>query len=437
MRNYGVPQFLDVTGNSPTTITPGAAPTLVEFLVQAPKSGVGDNWPLGMAYVVAAGVTIDQGAAGALINWENWFGSVFDSFNVENPLLGTTHERTTYQAMAAKHIIEFMSRGYAYGDGARGQIAAADADYPVYVYQTLPMAHELNERPHHSAFWLGWLNATKVQAYMAASTAPASYSTGAVFETATVRCWIEYVVSDELVMPVLNHWKRYEDDAGSKATHFIKGVGTANGLNDVLDGSRIVALLELCNGGGAVNWGGASTALNFTSYGMPQLSQEQTTNVDAYFNAFHTVVRGAKRVGHTGTAAAGVPQEDVTGASTQADPVGVVQTSPLNHARQMYIPVRAPGVNFQLTKQPKFFGDLKRIATFTAAPSSGKMVFLLNEFRELGDGKKKQMIAMTGRPGRLDRIFTNPGPMVNRTSTKQKQAGKGREAVLAERVLFG
>ncbi len=439
MRNYGVPQFVDLVPDGASSITPGTSPTLVEFLFQAPKSGVGDSWPIGTNYIIAADVTVDQAASGgSAIEWENWFVSAFDSFNVDVPLLGTTHTRDTYQAAIAKHVIEFVSSGYTYTEGARAQILSTDGDTLITVYQVLPMAHECNDRPHHSGFWLGWLNAAKIQAWMATSTAVAAYSTGAVIKApTTVRGWVEYIVSDELIMPVVNQWHRYTAPAAGQTTHFLTGIGTANGLNDVKDGSRLVGLFEMMSQGesGGVNMGGATSANHYTSMNIPQLSQDQTVNVDAYFAAYRRVIGG-----HRGPISYGPTSLPIVAADGRGNPYNIAgsQTGHLNSAGAWYIPIRAPGRNFQLSKQPKFFGDLKRSITLDTTVNTGNYVWVTNEFRELGESKKAEMIAKTGRAGTLERILTNPqGGQHNRTSLKNKAPGKGREAVLPQRVMFG
>jgi hypothetical protein len=437
VRNYGEPQFLDMIPDGPSVITPGTTPTLVEFLVQAPKAGVGESWPLGMNYVFAADITFNQPGAGAsVVEWEDWFNFTYDSFDVNVPLLGNTHQRDTYQAILSKHVIEFVSTGYTYTDGARAQIPTAAGNHFLVVYQVIPMANENADRPQHSAFWLGWLNAAKVQAWMATAASPNSFSTGATITSATVRGWIEYVVSDELIMPVLMQWNRYTAPAGGQTNHFLTGIGTARGLNDVKDGSRICGMFEMSSGS---NMGGATTPDQYTSMLIPQFSQDQTVNLDAYFAGYRRVMNGHHGVISKGPSATEVVVEDAKG-NPQRNNTSFPDGSPpsrLNSADARYIPIRAPGRNMQLSKQLKFFGDLKRTVTFlSAAPSSGQYVWLLYEAREIGEAKKKEMVAKTGRHGSLERIWSGPNKD-NHDSMGPKRAGKGREATLPQVVRFG
>src|SRR5689334_18498123 len=148
MRNYGIPQFLDLVPDGNASPTPvNGKPTLVEFLIQAPKAGIGaDVWPIGLNYVIAGDFTFDQAAAGgAAVEWEDWAGFLFDHFDVNIPLIGNTHPGDTFTGRVSKHLIEWVSSGYAYSDGARAQIAAADGDSGLVFYQVLPMAHECFE----------------------------------------------------------------------------------------------------------------------------------------------------------------------------------------------------------------------------------------------------------------------------------------------------
>jgi hypothetical protein len=427
MRNYGSIQTLDVYadgGASSVSITPGATVQQAEFTVQAPKAGVDGNWPLAMNIMVKTSIVVDQPASGGSTLEPDETTVVIDSYNVNSPLLGLTHPRDTYTGPIAKNIAEFFSAGYTSSDGARIQVPAADGDTTLVLYQLLPFAQENFNRPHHFAPWLGWLNATKIQAYIAASTAIASFSTGAVTEApCTVSCWIEYVVSSELIMPAFAQYHLYETPASGGTTAIVQGIGTQNGMADVKDGSRIAALLELMNVNGM---GGATTANIYTSVTIPQLGLDLTFNIDSFFSAFRRAMGG-----HRGSIALSVT-EPVTDRAGAPYIVATDVLTDLNAAGALYIPWRAVGRNQQITKLVRFFGDLKVTRSFSSTPSSGKYRFVTCELREFGDAKKKEMVGKTGKSGyKLERIFENGTP-----DGADLERHKNKVRSLPERVIF-
>jgi len=425
MRNYGSIQTLDVFadgGAQSVSITPGSTVQPAEFTVQAPKGGVDGNWPLAMNIVKKITIGVDQPASGGSAIAADNLPIVVDSFNVNSPLLGLTHPRDTFTGMISKHVAEFFSAGYTYADGARVQIPAADGDTAVVMYQLLPFAQENFNKPHHFAPWLGWLNATKITTYIAASTAIAAYSTGAVTEApCSVSCWIEYVVSSELILPAFAQYHLYESPASGGTTVTVQGIGTSNGMADVKDGSRLACLLELCNTG----LGGATDASAVTAVTIPQLGLDLTQNIDSFFSAFRRAMGG-----HRGPIAlsATVPVPDRGG-----DPYSMTSTvsGALNDGTALYIPWRFVGRNQQITKLPRFFGDLRVTRTFSSTPSSGKYRFVTCELREFGEAKKKEMIAKTGRAGKLERIFENGVPDASDLNRHPHKV-----ASLPQRVVF-
>jgi hypothetical protein len=491
MKNYGIPTLLDLVsdGGSAVTVTPGANPQSVEFLIQAPKAGLDDNWPLCTNIICAADTLIDEpaeGTASALTGDE--MALVMDSYDVNSPIIGNTHPRDTFTGPIAKHIVEFFCGGYRYSDGMRRQISAVgDTDFNYTHYQILPFAHELFEKPHHSAIWLGWLNATKVKNYVAASTAlqaiGSAGSNGIVIGATTIRNWVEFIVSDELIIPTINQWHLYETPASGGTTAIIQGIGTPNGLLDVQDGCRVAALLELTPANGL---GGVTDPSTLVGVTIPQFGQDLTVNIDGFYSAFHRaigrhpVISRSVYPGGDDTPANAVPFASLT---TAANAVNLLQAqaaqltiddrggnpytmhalvgglpgafggvpNPNNLAvadgqsnggsgnsliGTMYVPWRAPGLSSQLTKIKKFWGDLKVIRNFGnggSAPVSGKFRWMTNEMRELGPAKKQQMLSMTGKPATLQRIYSTGTPDPR---TANLHSANKRDATLPQRVSF-
>lgn len=420
MKNYGMPQIHDLTSDGATqvAVTPATTVTSAEFVINAPKSAVGDNWPLAMALVTRVRCGLDQAASGgAAVNWDD-LPRVVDSVNTSCPLFGTMFSRESSSGPIVKHIMEFFGKAYTYVDGARNQIPSTDGDVAVDQYFVQPFAHELLQKPHHAAPWMGWLAGGKHTVYIAGTAILDSLSTGLVLEaTCNVQSWIEYVVSKKLLIPHFGQFHVYETPAAGGTTALLQGVGTNNGLSDVKDGSRLAALLELSDQKGM---GAADGADNITSVTIPQLGQDITVNVDAFFAAFRGLVGG-----HRGPIS-GVSTTIVHDRSGNPEGMAATPNATMNTATAMYTPYRAPGRDTQMTKIPKFFGELKVIRSFTTAPTSGRHRFATLEFREFSNAKKREMVARTGKTVvRTGRIFSAK-PIDN----------KGDASVLPEFVDF-
>ncbi len=410
MRNYGSPQPFDLTSDGGTSValTPGAAVVNAEFLVTAPKSAVGDNFPLAMAIVGRLRFTFDQAASGGTaVNWDD-LARVIDSIDVQSPVLGNTHPKDSFPGPVLKHVVEFTSQGYTYADGARAQIAAADGDTTVDHYFVIPYANELLRKPHHCAPWIGWLVNTKVKLYLAASTVFDSLSTGAVTKATTnVQMWVETVIASRPHLPTLAQFHLYESPAAGGTTATLIGIGMANGLSDVKEGSRLAQLFELTDVKGM---GAADGADNITSVTIPQLGLDTVTNVDAFFAAYRRAM-GGHRGPVSGVATTIVADRAGNPEGMSATPNGVMNT-----ATAMYTPYRFMGRDAELTKIPKFVGDLKIVRSFTSNPASGRHRFVTLEFRELGEQKKGELKERAGRSRNAptSKIMLTPGKLNGR-----------------------
>lgn len=427
-RSYGAVQTFDIKANGATAVslTPGAAVQSATFTMTAPKGGVNGKWPLCLDIVMKLVTDIDQPSSGGSAIHADQLPQIVDSFNVQSPWLGITHDRVTYTGPNAKNVIEFQSRGYESYDGARIVIPSTDGDNSVVYYQSLPFAHGAFDKPHHFAPWLGWLNQTEVTLYLAPNTAIGSVSTGAVTEApCTVYCWADYVTSNELLIPTVNQWNLYTQPANGGNSMLLQGIGTKHGLDGVKDGSRINAMLELFN---VLGLNGATTADNITSITIPAIGMDITVNIDSFFGAYRDAMGG-----HKGAVAdsATVPVPDRGG---HPYPQTSAVSGSLNDATAMFLPVRFPGLNQQLTKLLRIGGDVEVTQTYTSTPSSGTHRWLLNEMRELSEDKKKELVGRTGKKGAytLERIFSTGTPD-GRDTGRHKNTG----FCLPQRVVWG
>lgn len=427
MRNYGSVQQFDVKADGSTTIalTPAATQVSGEFTVQAPKGGISGAWPIALGAMLKLAVGIDQPSSGGSAIYADDLPQIMAGYNVQSPWLGTLHERNTMTGPIAKHLVEFVGAGYTYTDGAMVVIPSTDGDTSVVLYQWLPFAQEAFERPHHFGWWLGWLTSTTITAYLAPATTIAAVSTGATIEApCTLYCWIDYVVSSELIMPTVAQWHLYQQAASGGNTMLIQGIGTKHGLEDVEDGCRLAGLYELFS---VKAMGGATTSDNVTSIQCAQIGMDITQNVDSFYAAYRRCIGG-----HRGPIALSAtdPVTDRAG-----DPY-TMQAGPqaaLPGAYAMYLPVRSPGRDQQISKVLRFGGDMEIVQTFTTPPTSGKHSWVTLELRELGKQKKKELVGRTGKKGSytLETIYSTGMPDV-----RDQKRHPNKEFCLPERVVW-
>lgn len=384
----GITIDLAANGATSVSVTPGASIVPIQFTMPAPKFDARGNYPKATLIAIHVTTTFDQAASGgSAVNWD-MLPVIIDSMQVQIPVIGVSHETSAYTGPIAKHVIEYMSLGYSYYGGARAQIASTDGDTTVDFYVALPFMNNAFYAGLQFCPWVGWLTNMQVSINMAASTALAAFSTGAVTKTpTTVKAWVEAVPTKRLTFPTFSQWRNYNAPAAGSNQALLQNVGQQGGLTCVSPGSRLAAIVELMN---VLGLGGASTADNYTSVSCDLLSQPYTTNVDAFLLDFIDNQNG--RSGRTRGATATTVMHPMAG-----NPYTLAATpNTVNAATAMFIPWRSPGRDAEIGKQPKFQGNLTFIRTFTSAVVSGNFPFVTNELRQLSRDSAAQLGLMAG-----------------------------------------
>ena len=395
MRNFGTPLLIDLlSGGAPSvSVTPGAGLVPITFTTGALKQQVGlDNWPVCAGIMTCTRLTFDQAAAGGTaVAWDDLFRCI-DSFNVSIPGIGTTHAQAAFTGPAAKHIVEFQSARYRYVDHARAIIPSTDGDTTIDLYVNLPFANENYIEPRDFMPWVGWLLALQVTVNVATATTIAAVSTGAVTKApGTVRAWLEAYIAPEPKIPLFSQWNKYSQAAAAGATAVVlQNVGQANGLNSVLQGCRLAALIEGMNKAGI---GGTSTADVYTGYSSPDLGQDQTVNVDAIFASF------LRQIGHRGPISGAIAANPLHDGGGNPYTMAGTPSNLLNDVSALYIPWRFSGTEQKVTNVPKWkMGNLTVNRTFSATPSTGSYFFWTNEIRMLDKNGIKNLLDAASIP---------------------------------------
>lgn len=385
------PMDLKSDGATQVSLTPGTAEVTSEFKIGGVKGHHQGAWMKAVGIGGRLRVGVDQPSSGSsVINWDQLF-RIIAGLEISSPRFGTLLNKESSPGPVLKHLIEFVGLGYSYCDYARAQIAASDGDTAVDLYFYYPIAPRYLTRPHDAAPWVGWLDKTIVKFFLGTTTAIDAVSTGAVIEaTSNLQMWMDYILDNDLEIPTLSYWQRYSRAAAGGSTITLEGVGAKKGLKGVEDFDRIAVLAQHCDVAG---FGGPDGADNITRVYIPMLGLERLTNVDAIFAGYRAqCIRRPVHVGGNGTSAlhdgAGNPE-------TMAAAVNAVQ----NSATAMYVPLRMPSPDQEVTKLPKFYGDLEITEEFTSAPSSGSHVFTIGSIKQLDVSAKRDLLALAGIRG--------------------------------------
>jgi hypothetical protein len=393
MRTSATGIVLDLTSQGATQITvaAGAGPNTLRFTMPAPKYDARGNYPRAEGIVVKVSAVIANDGEGDIdIPWDELF-QIVQSFRTYCPLLGTLHEPDVFTGPVAKHVIEYLSLGGRYYGNVLSGVAAAEASQTVDLYFFLPFTQESFVDPLGFCPWVGWLTQLELSVTLGPSTSLIVASAGATVGNVTVSAWIQATPTKRLVLPSISQWRGYFPPAAGGSQALLQDVGAQGGLTCVSPGSRVVAILEMCE---LLGLGGAAMAGDYTSFSMDQLSQPVTQNLDSFIAQYLALYgrTSGPRVFPGTLAVDSISGNPYTMNAIANDPAGAAAVS----ARQMFWPWRVPGQLAEIGSQPKFQGNLTMFRTFTAAPTAGNFPIVTNEVRDLSEGSAVALLRTAG-----------------------------------------
>jgi hypothetical protein len=402
------------------TLVPGAAEQPAQFKITGDKGSFGGAWLKATGITIHLSTTFDQAAAGgATVNWDE-LPRVMSGLEILHPLWGTMLTKETGSGAILKHLIEFTGSGFQYaGDDARAQIPSTDGDTTVDFYFTYPIAQRFMIRPTDQACWIGWLDQTLLNFNLAIATAIAAVSTGAVIKApTTVKMGLDYVLDNDLEVPTLSFWQRYTHNAGSETIRVL-GMGS-NGPKATQNFERILGLYELFNVWG---FGGTTTSDIITAVFLEQLGLSRVTNVDMFVRNFLKVLGGPR------TPKGGAGANALHAMAGNPYTMAATPNNTLNASTLAYLALRAPGRQMEVTKAPKFAGDLIITQTYSATPNSGQHIIVAHSIREFTPEMSRELAARANRAGAQVRVpFANGGSVAGALAKKggdQGATGRG------------
>lgn len=280
-------------GRNPT-ITPGAGPSSVQFLLNAlPAQKDSKFW----YYVESMWITLrialsipssDSGFAG-LYEWQAW--QILQSLNIQCPLLGQLYASTNCRGSVLGNIIQRIGFGYnrlpmpaAIGAGGSGS--------PIYMTlrYRVPFAHRFLANPMDTSPWAGFLEGGTVQLQLAPSTVlqDGLNDTNVVVSSVNVSAALYLQPLPEARIHTPFNWREHQTP-GSSTKHIIPDIGSPDGLQGIDQSKGVgVAHLSLLTGPQsagltAVSRANAATAPDaggISSYQVPWRDQQQILNAE-------------------------------------------------------------------------------------------------------------------------------------------------------------
>jgi hypothetical protein len=390
MRFFPTPDSQDIRSDGKTqqTLVPGAAEVSVDFKIQSTKPTVANDYKRVTAVCGRLRTVFDQAASGgSTVNWDELF-RVIAGLPIDSPIFGQIIDHDSSIGPVLKHLIEFCGNDYRYAEGARAQIAAADGDTTVDLYFSFPFAQRNFVRPHDFAPWLGWLENTIVKFALNTAATIAAVSTGAVIKATTnVQMWLDYVVDATLDGASMPYWRLYRQAATGGTTMLMSNIGANDGWKRMQEWIRLAGLFLLTSNAGM---GGTDTTDNVTAFQCERLEIDRIENIDALVRRWKATIGG-----HAGPYS-GVGSSPVHDAAGNPETLAATPNSTLNSSTLMYLALKGPGRQMQMSKLPIWRGDLLLGFGFTTPPSTGEHRVMAYGVRALTGKDSAELLGMAG-----------------------------------------
>ncbi len=384
-------------GGKTVSITPSAASQNARFLLTGMPSRIRDMWCLAKRFVVAVTVSINQPASGASVIYDDQIYRTIESLRLNCKMFGDLVVQSFTSGVVAKHLMEFVGGGYAYSRPARLVLPTTDQASVCELQIAIPIEQKWNEFPEHFGLWNGWFEGGFLDVTIAPTTAIAAVSTGATSETVSVRAWVEYDPSPELLIPPICHLRKYEMSAVSANRLLLQGMGNDGGLQGTIDGARLVSMYM---GMDQLGFGGPDGADNITGLSIPWRDVEDTDNIDAFFSKYFEILQGAR-----GVAGGSVAASDNWDWGTHPYIQSATTNGRLNQSTAFLFPLAAPRRNQLISKLQKVRGNYPINLRFTTTPTSGSHIVYTQELKEFSLAKKGEMLmAAQIDPGSVDLV---------------------------------
>jgi hypothetical protein len=378
---------------------------------------------------------VDQAASGAsLINYWQVVRSLIDSLEVRNAWHGTPVSANHVKGSMLQ-VIGPVSCGYAWPQLLPGDMPTADGDYQFAINVFVPLCVGQGAKPHHTAQLALFYKQAQVVINPALSSVLSGISTGAAFESLTVRASAVMLPEPEIRLGPCAEWIDYQSAASSNQSQIaLDSFGNVTGLSGTMPNAGVAWMGALTNINSAVP--GSFAAEDVTRYSFPFRGQVDIQQIEA-FVGMQLLSMGNGDFAARGQAAKwtslnggmeGFPYDYATGSAGAS-----------NSWKQLkgllFFPMVTPAPDLELTKLQTAKGTQ---SYFLTGPSfSGTNHTLAQHVRTFDDAKRNdayQQIVSSGLAKKVLDQDTNLG-WVYKTLNKQQVISTEKTRFLPQRLV--
>lgn len=397
MRDSTMSLFKEVnaTGNQSVSLTPAASIQTATWAIAGlppltanMKNYVRNFWQ-------SAEITFDPDAAGNAVRADQlWKGCA--ALRLHTEWLGEVYPFNMTRGSVMGNIISVLHNGYQITQPARIEIpASTDSDVTLVLYYPAPFECEVMKKPSETSPWQGYFNGGTLEFQLAASNVFDGDYAGAVTKApVTIRAFAEYFPSPDHALHVPFQWRERVITGGGSFI-LLKSVGQESQLVGVQQGAGLVWMSWNTDAAG-VGLDGPEGVDAITSIEIPWRGQLLTQNIDGFWLALRRLAQ--HRVGPvSGLGTTIIP--DGAGWPTTMGATGA-QTSgrPSENPNQLFVPIIAPGLDFETSKAQRVNGDLPITINFSGAVTGAHRIVTM-ELMEHDDNQRARLAAAQGCAG--------------------------------------
>jgi hypothetical protein len=383
---------VNATGNQSVSLTPAAGIQTATWavaglppLTAGMKNYVRNFWQ-------TATITFDPDAAGNAVRMDQlWKGCA--ALRLHTEWLGEVQPFNMTRGAVVGNIISVIHNGYQITQPARIEIpASTDSDVTLVLYFPSPFECELFKKPQELAPWQGFFNGGTLEFQLAASNVFDGDYAGAVTKApVTIQAFSEYFPSPDHALHVPFQWRERVITGGGSFI-LLKAVGQESQLVGVQQGAGLVCMFWMTDAPG-VGLAGPEGVDAITSVEIPWRGQLLTQNIDGFWLCLRRAAQ--HRVGPVSGLGTTIIHDGAGWPTTMADtPNGRFSAS----ANQMFLPIIAPGLDFETSKAQRVNGDLPITINFSGAVSGAHRVLTM-ELLEWNDDQRARLAAGMGCAG--------------------------------------
>lgn len=394
---------IDLTTSSGQRTVSVASTASVQFQANAQQSRIGASGNKAGMYnnvraimlQVELEVTRTDGSEAPII-YPDEFPRAISQIGLQCPMFGTLLDPNVVTGMLAKHVLEYFGTGYQRPGVYRQPIPAGNGAYTRFFEIMIPFSQGWNINPDHFSIWLGWLDSAILEVFVADNAQQPFGLAGVTITGFNISAVLETVPWPEMVIPPYVNLRRYQQAAAAGSNGpILMNVGSAESLQGVDDGARLVAELFSHQAGGFT---GSGTADEISQIQVGWRDQIQTNFASMYFERFIRDTR-LSQLGIDAATLAGGLYDNVPPYPMSANPL---PTGSLADASARYTPLVWTPKLGKVSQIQKVKGNYPLDGINFSSPQSGQFTVYHLELKQWNKDRISSMLVQAGiDPGKV------------------------------------